>query len=73
MTDLTYTNEWAKEKKKKIWTRPSALCTPVHWEPGDQEISYCMNRTNSVSGEICKMHISQGASCFDNHAQNLRS
>ena len=44
---------------------------PVHWDPGDQEISYCMNRTNGVSGEVCKMHINQRASCFDNHAQNL--
>ena len=66
MTDLTYTNEWTCQ----VWTHPSPLCIPVHWDPGDQEIRYCMNRTNGVSGEICKMHANQGSSCFDNHAQN---
>ena len=56
MTDLTYTNEWTCQ----IWTHTSPLCIPLrYWDPGDHEISYCMNRTNGVSREICKMHINR--------------
>ena len=40
--------------------RTPPLCIHVHWDSGVQEICYCVNRTNGVSGEICKMHINQG-------------